>query len=108
MKLIILCALFAPIIYLSFRQKKWYLYLLFAFFGILPEQFSIRLHDSLPLLSATRILILIVMGFWLYKKWKTKKFQCPKSLLLYLIVNVIISLVNLRYGKDDITRTASR
>lgn len=104
MKLVILCALFAPIIYLAFRQKKWYLYLLFAFIGVLPEQFSVRLHESLPLLTANRVLILILMGFWLYKKWKTKRFQCPKSLLLFLIVNVIISLINLRYGRDDINR----
>lgn len=104
MKLIILCALFAPIIYLAFRKKKWYLYLLFAFVGVLPEQFSIRVHESIPLLSATRILILILMGFWLYDKWKTKKFHFPKSLLLFFAVNLIISLVNLRYGTDDIKR----
>lgn len=104
MKLIILCALFAPIVYLALRQKKWYLYLLFAFVGVLPEQFSVRLHDSIPLLSATRVLILILAGFWLYDKWKTKKFQCPKSLLLFFVVNLIISLVNLRYGTDDIKR----
>lgn len=104
MKLVIICALFAPIIYLAFRQKKWYLCLLFAFIGVLPEQFSIKLHDSIPLLSATRILILLTMGFWLYDKWKTKKFKFPKSLILFFIVNVIISLVNLRYGIDDIKR----
>lgn len=104
MKIIILCALFAPIIYLALRQKKWYLYLLFAFIGILPEQFSVRLHASIPLLSASRILILILVGFWLWDKWKTKKFQCPKSLLLFFTVNLIVSLVNLRYGTDDIKR----
>lgn len=104
MKFIIIFALFAPIIYLALRQKKWYLYLLFAFVGVLPEQFSIRLHESIPLLSATRILILILMGFWLYDKWKTKKFHFPSSLLLFFAVNLIISLVNLRYGTDDIKR----
>ena len=104
MKLIILCALFAPLIYLAFKQKKWYLCLLFAFIGILPEQFSIKLHDSIPLLTATRILILIAMGFWLYDKWKRKDFRMPKSLILFLIANLIISIVNLRYGTDDIKR----
>ena len=96
MKLVLLCALFAPIVYLALRQKKWYLYLLFAFMGVLPEQFSLRLHESLPLLTGTRVLILIVMGFWLFDKWKTKKFRFPKSLMLFLVVNVIVSLVNLR------------
>jgi len=104
MKILILCALFAPIIYLALRQKKWYLYLLCAFIGVLPEQFSVRIHDSLPLVSATRILILIALGFWLYDKWKTKKIHFPKSLLLFFVVNLIISLINLRYGMDDIKR----
>lgn len=104
MKLAILCALFIPIIYLAIRQKKWYLYLLVAFIGVLPEQFSIKLHENLPLLTATRILILVVLGFWLYDKWKTKQFRFPKSLLLFLAVNIIISLINLRYGAADIKR----
>lgn len=105
MKLIMLCALFAPIIYLALRQKKkWYLYLFFAFIAVLPEQFSVRLHDSLPLISATRILILLVMGFWLYDKWKTKNFHFPKSLLLFLAVNLIVSFVNLRYGFGELNR----
>lgn len=104
MKPVIICALFAPIVYLALRQKKWYLYLLFAFVGVLPEQFSLRLHESIPLLSATRILILIVIGFWLYDKCKTKTFRFPKSLLLFLAVNVLVSLVNLRYGTDELKR----
>jgi hypothetical protein len=104
MKLVLLCALFAPIVYLALRQKKWYLYLLFAFMGVLPEQFSLRLHESLPLLTGTRVLVLIVMGFWLFDKWKTKKFRFPKSLMLFLVVNVIVSLVNLRYGAGEIKR----
>ena len=104
MRLLILCALFLPIVYLAVRQKKWYLYLLFAFMGVLPEQFSVRLHDSLPLLTATRILILILLGFWLYDKWKTRKVRFPKSIALFFAVNLIVSLVNLRYGTDDIKR----
>lgn len=104
MKLIILSALFAPIIYFALRQKKWYLYLLFAFLAVLPEQFSIRLHDSIPLLSATRILIVILVVFWLYDRWKTKRFHFPKSLLLFFALELIVSLVNLRYGMDDIKR----
>lgn len=104
MKIFLLCALFAPIIYLALHQKKWYLYLLFAFIAVLPEQFSVRIHDSIPLLSATRLLIVTLAGFWLYGKWKTRTFQFPKSLLLFFAVNLIVSVVNLRYGSDDIKR----
>lgn len=104
MKLVILCALFAPIVYLALRQKKWYLYLLFAFIAVLPEQFSIRLHDSIPLLSASRILILICMGFWLYDKWKNRKFQLPIALLVFFVLSLIVSLVNLRWGTQEIKK----
>jgi len=104
MKLVLICLLFAPIIYLAFRQKKWYLYLLFAFIAILPEQFSIKLHDSFPLLSASRILILIAMGFWVWDKWKNKNFHFPRSLALFFTLNLIISLVNLHYGIGEIKR----
>ena len=104
MKSLILCALFAPIVILALRQKKWYLYLLFAFIAVLPEQFSIKIHDSIPLLSATRILILIMTGFWLYDKWKTKTFRFPKSVILFFVVSLIVSLVNLRFGAQEIKR----
>ncbi len=104
MKLVLLGILFAPLLYYVFRQKKWYLYLLFTFAGILPEQFTIELHEKLPLLSGSRILILILLGFWLYDKWKTRKFSFPKSLLLFFIINAAVSLVNLRYGGGEINR----
>lgn len=100
----ILLILFFPIFFLAFRQKKWYLYLLCAFIAVLPEQFSIKLHSSVPLLSATRILILILTGFWLYGKWKTRTFRFPKSLVLFFAINLIISLVNLRFGTQEIKR----
>ena len=101
MKLVCLCALFAPIIYLAFRQKKWYLYLLFAFIAVLPEKFSIKIHNSLPLLTGERILILILLGVWLFDKWKNKKIHLPKSLILFFAVSLIVSLVNLRWGFQE-------
>lgn len=104
MKLLLIFLLFAPIVYLAFRQKKWYLFLAFAFVGILPEQLSVRLHNSLPLISATRVLILLVLSFWLWKKWKTRHFSSPKSLLIFLGINVIISFVNFRYGTGELNR----
>lgn len=104
MKLFFLCALFAPIIYLAFRHKKWYLYLMFAFIAVLPEQFSIKLHASLPLLTGVRILILILLGGWLFEKWKVKKFYLPKSLILFFVVNLMVSLVNLRWGSQELKK----
>lgn len=104
MKPVILCILFAPILYLAFKQKKWYLYTLFAFIAVLPEQFSIKLHDSIPLLTANRVLILICLGFWLFDKWKTRKFQFPKSLVAFFAVSLLVSLVNLRWGSQEIKK----
>ena len=104
MKYILICALFSPMVYLAFRQKKWYLFLLFGLMGVLPEQFSIEIHEVLPMVSATRILIVVAMSFWAYDKWKTRKFTWPVSLLIFLGVNILISIINLRFGADEFNR----
>ena len=104
MKYILMLALLTPIFYFAFRQKKWYLYLLFGLIGFLPEQLSVELHEKLPLLSAIRVLILIVAGFWLWKKWKTRQLILPISLLAFLGINLLISTINLRHGFDEISR----
>lgn len=104
MKLLVLCLIFAPIVFLAFKHKRWYLYLSFAFLGILPEQFAVQLHEKLPLLSGSRVLILILFGFWLYDRWKNKKFTPPKSLLIFLGINILVSVVNLRYGFGEVNR----
>lgn len=104
MEIIILCALCIPIIYLALRQKKWYLYLLVAFIGILPEQFSISLHDKLPLLTGSRVLILIAFGFWLWNRWKTKNFSVPLPLLIFFAIQMLVSVINLHWGVGEIKR----
>lgn len=104
MKILLLILLFAPIIFLASRHKKWYLYLTFAFIGVLPEHFALEIHDKLPLVSAVRILIMIVLAFWLYDKWKNKKWSFPVSILGYLGVNLLVSFVNFRYGVGEINR----
>ena len=106
MKLVILCALFAPIIYMAFKQKKWYLYLMTAFVGILPEQFSVRVHDSLPLLTVSRVLILVAIAFWLVERIKTRRFSVPKSLWIYFGVNVALALFHLFFDLDEIKHIA--
>lgn len=104
MKYILMLALLSPILYFALRQKKWYLYLLFGLIGFLPEQFALQLHDKLPLISATRLLILLVVIIWLIKNWKAKKLIVPISILIYLGLNLLISLVNLQHGFDEINR----
>ena len=104
MKYILLFALFAPILYLAFRQKKWYLYLMFAFVSFLPDQLAIKIHDSLPLLSASRSLILLVLVFWLFDRWKKKNFSVPLPLAIYLGINVLISIINLSVDLGEINR----
>lgn len=106
MKLLILCALFAPIIYMAFKQKKWYLYLMTAFVGILPEQFSVRVHDSLPLLTVSRVLILVAIAFWLVERIKPRRFSVPKSLWIYFGVNVALALFHLFFDLDEIKHIA--
>ena len=104
MKYILMLALLAPIVYLALRQKKWYLYLLFGLICFLPEQFAVQLHDKLPLISATRLLILLVVGAWLLKCWKEKKLLLPVSILCFLGLNLLISCVNLQHGFDEVNR----
>ena len=104
MEYIIILALFLPIVYLAARQKKWYLFLLFGFMGVLPEQFSFEIHEKLPLITVTRLLIVLVCGFWAYNKLKTKKFNLPVSILAFLGVNILVSLINLRFGFDEVNR----
>lgn len=98
LKVLLLLILFAPALCFAFKQKKWYLYLACAFIGILPSQFAIELSPGLPLLTAERILILIMLGFWLCKKWKEKTFTFPIALLVYCGMNILISLLNLNFG----------
>ena len=104
MKLLFLIALLFPMIFLSIRHKRWYLYLPFGLLGILPEQFAVQIHEKLPLLSGSRVLILIFFGFWLYDRWKHKRFSMPWSLGIFMGINILVSLVNFRYGFGEVNR----
>lgn len=104
MKPILLSLFLLPIVYLAARQKKWYLYLLLAFWAVLPEQMAINLHDKLPLISVSRLLVVLVFGFWIYDRFKSKHLVLPISLSVFFGINLIISLVNFRYGFGEINR----
>jgi len=103
-KWILLLILFSPALYCAAKQKKWYLYLLFAFLGILPEQFSISLHDKLPLLTASRVLIVITAIFWLIQRIRERNFKIPISLLVFFCINLGISVFHLLSDADEINR----
>jgi hypothetical protein len=99
LKLLLISILFTPIVYTAVKHKRWYLYLAFGFVGILPDQFAIELSASIPLVSASRIMIVILIGVWMYERIKNRDFSLPHlSLLIFLAVNVVISIANLHYG----------
>lgn len=75
-----------------------------AFIGILPDHFALEIHNKLPLISVTRILIMIVFAYWVYGKWKSRKWSFPVSILVFLGVNLVISFVNFRYGMGEVNR----
>lgn len=98
LKWMLLAILFFPVFFTAFRQKKWYLYLVCAFIGILPDNFAVELSESLPLLTAQRALILVLIGFWAVKKWKTRTWFVPVALAAYLGIHLVISVCNLHFG----------
>ena len=104
MTYLFLALLFAPILFFAVRQKKWYLVLLVAFAAFLPEQLSIKIHDKLPLLSASRILILITAVFYLLQLLKERKLKLPIPVLIFVGINLIISLIHLPSDFDEIKR----
>ena len=103
-KWVLLLALFAPVLYFSLRQKKWYLYLLMAFTAILPEQFSISLHDKLPLITASRILIVVAAAFWFFQRFQERNFKLPVALAVFLGINLAIAVFHLFWDFDEVNR----
>lgn len=104
MELIVLLVLFAPIVYLAVKKKEWYLYLLFAFYPILPDSFAIEISSSLPLLTGSRILILIVMVFWVRRVIVTHNVSIPRGLAVFVFINIMISVINLSNGFGEVNR----
>lgn len=104
MKGLILFILILPIIYYASKYKKYYLYLVFAFYGVLPDTFAIEISTNLPLLTVKRMMILILVMGLFYKKHKTLKFALPKVIILYFLVNIAVSIINFRYGTSEINK----
>lgn len=103
-KYIIFIILFLPIVYISFKKRNWYLFLFFIFYPILPDTFAIELSNKLPLVTGSRILLLLLLIIWIFQKSLHWKLKIPILLLFYFITNLIISIVNLQNGVEEINR----
>ena len=101
-KLIILAILFVPIVFEAAKNKKWYLCLLFAFYPILPDTLAIEVSSSLPLITGKRMLVILVCCVWLYNIKIKKRVHIPKELLIFTIVGLGISVINLRMNSSVI------
>lgn len=102
MKYLIIGILLLPIFFWAFQHKKWYLYLTFALYGILPDACAFEISTSLPLITVSRILIVILMIAVLSKKGRGISLSLPKTIVVYIISNIIISCVNLSYGIKEV------
>lgn len=104
MKLIIILALFMPIFYNCAKKKKWYLNLFYAFYPILPDSFAIEISKQLPLLSAKRIIILLLIVIWIYKTMGKIKLKGMIPVMIYVFFETFVSCVNFRYGSGEVNR----
>lgn len=102
MKIILVLVIFIPIIYLALKQNKWYLYLSIALLGILPDTFAIELSEQLPLITGNRMILLVLFLIWLKKK--PKGITLPYLVIPYFVINILISLINLRYGAGELNK----
>ena len=95
-KLVVISLLTIPIILKAVKYNKWYIYILFAFYTILPDTFAVEISSSLPLITGKRVLVIIVCIIWLYNIKFRERSHIPKELLVYVVIAVGISLFNLR------------
>ncbi|MBE5943310.1 MAG: oligosaccharide repeat unit polymerase [Lachnospiraceae bacterium] len=102
MKLAIVALLFLPIIIKALKQDKWYIYLVFAFYAILPDTFAIEISGSLPLITGSRMLILMLFAVWIYKKSSEMNAYIPAGLVVYIGISVALSLIHLDNGIGEI------
>lgn len=98
MKLFIILILFIPVLIKAMRQKKWNLYLMFAFVPILPDTFAIELSSSLPLITASRIIILLNLAILVLRDHGKIRILFPKELKLFFVVLLLVQLIDLRFG----------
>lgn len=103
LKIIVLLVLIAPLLVYSIR-KRTFLYLIFALLPILPDAFAIELSESLPLISGSRMLICCIIMEWAIKKFHAKSIYIPKAILIYIVFNILLSVIHLCGNLGEINR----
>lgn len=104
LKFAILTVMFLPIFYKASREKKGYLYIFFGLYGILPDACAIEISSSLPLITVDRILIFVLFVAVMYKKRGALKLSLSREFYIYVVVNIIVSIINLRYGAGELNQ----
>lgn len=101
-KVVILCICISPIVHYACRYKKWYLYLCCALYTILPDSCAIELSGSLPLITFKRIMIIALCIAFIYNSKSSNRVRIPRELFLYIAINIIVSILNMRNGFTEI------
>ncbi|MBV7271528.1 O-antigen ligase family protein [Clostridium sp. PL3] len=65
-------------------NQRWPLYLFFALYAVLPEYFAVEFSSSLPLLTASRIIILILCVYYFTKDHRKSTIKILKQERLYM------------------------
>ena len=101
LKLAIIFVMLLPIFICARKEQKGYLYIFFSLYGILPDACGIEISSSLPIITMDRILILILFAAVVYKKRFVLRVSLPKEFYIYIVINVIVSIVNIRFGAGE-------
>ena len=99
---IALVVLMIPVLYKLLRERRWYMYLLFSLYPIMPDAFAIELSEKLPLLTFSRIILLVDIVIWIIldrkkisegiknigkKKPSVKSLEISKILIIFWAIN---------------------
>lgn len=106
---IALVVLMIPVLYKLLRERRWYMYLLFSLYPIMPDAFAIELSEKLPLLTFSRIILLVDIVIWIIldrkkisegiknigkKKPSVKSLEISKILIIFWAINILISIIH--------------
>lgn len=73
-------------------SSKIMIFIFFFFYLIMPEYFALEISSSLPLLTVSRILILLIVCFALYQNHGRFKIQMKDRVLnLYVLIMLVIN-----------------
>lgn len=102
LKTIILFGMLVPILLLSLKYDRWYFYIICGLYTILPNTLAIEISPSLPLLTFKRIFILLLCCILLFNNKQKNTIKIPKEILVYTLINLMISIINLKFGFGEL------